>query len=152
MITHDPNFTFDPKIWGGHYWFMLHTIVMCYPLYPNSETKKKYYDFFHNLPLFIPNEQSSTYFTKLMQKYPIAPYLDNRKLLIKWLHFIHNKINISLEKPTISLHDFYAHYYEQYKSIPTKNKEFNRLKEKFIFFSVLFLLISVIYYFYVIVP
>ena len=40
----------DPKIWGPHYWFVLHTIALTYPLTPNDTTKKKYYDFFHNLP------------------------------------------------------------------------------------------------------
>ena len=31
----------DPKIWGPHYWFFLHTIAMSYPLRPNAVTKKK---------------------------------------------------------------------------------------------------------------
>ena len=34
----------DPKIWGPHYWFVLHTISLTYPDIPNETTKKKYYD------------------------------------------------------------------------------------------------------------
>ena len=34
----------DPKIWGPHYWFFLHTIALNYPLYPNDISKRKYYD------------------------------------------------------------------------------------------------------------
>ena len=32
----------DPKIWGPQYWFVLHTIALNYPLYPNETIKKKY--------------------------------------------------------------------------------------------------------------
>ena len=44
----------DPKIWGSHFWFVLHTMSLTYPLHPNETTKKKYYDFIQNLPLFLP--------------------------------------------------------------------------------------------------
>ena len=30
----------DPKVWGPHYWFFLHTVAMTYPHHPNSVTKK----------------------------------------------------------------------------------------------------------------
>ena len=45
----------DPKVWGPHYWFVLHTISLTYPDIPNETTKKKYYDFIQNLPLFVPD-------------------------------------------------------------------------------------------------
>ena len=31
----------DPIIWGPHYWFMLHTIALNYPIRPNDVIKKK---------------------------------------------------------------------------------------------------------------
>jgi hypothetical protein len=42
------NVNLDPKIWGPHYWFFLHTLAMCYPNYPNEVTKKKYYELLHD--------------------------------------------------------------------------------------------------------
>ena len=83
----------DPKIWGPHYWFFLHTLAMTYPHHPNTVTKKKYYEFIQNLPLFIPVEEISKEFEKLIDIYPITPYLDNRHSFTCWMHFIHNKIN-----------------------------------------------------------
>ena len=74
---------------------------MCYPKYPNAITKKKYYDFIQNLPLFIPVEKISGELSKLIDEYPIIPYLDNRESLVRWMWFIHNKINKKLEKPQI---------------------------------------------------
>ena len=138
----------DPKIWGPHYWFFLHTIAMTYPIHPNAVTKKKYYEFVQNIPLFIPVENISGEFSKLIDKYPVVPYLDNRESFIRWMWFIHNKINQKLEKPQITLNEFYLKYYEEYKHENIKNIEFNKLKEKLIYISVILFIIFIIYYFY----
>jgi FAD-linked sulfhydryl oxidase len=101
----------DPNIWGPHFWFFLHTLAMSYPHYPNSVTKKKYYELIQNLPVFIPVDSISTDFSKILDEYPVTAYLDSRDALIRWMHFIHNKINEKLEKPKITLNEFYLHYY-----------------------------------------
>ena len=138
----------DPKIWGPHYWFFIHTVAMTYPIRPNAVTKKKYYEFIQNLPLFIPVESMSGEFSKLIDKYPVAPYLDNRESLIRWTHFIHNKINQKLEKPQISLSDFYIKYYEEYKSQNVKMVEYYKLREKSIFCGIILTIGGTIYYLY----
>ena len=138
----------DPKIWGPHYWFFIHTVAMTYPIRPNAVTKKKYYEFIQNLPLFIPVESISGEFSKLIDKYPVAPYLDNRESLIRWTHFIHNKINQKLEKPQISLSEFYIKYYEEYKSQNVKMVEYYKMREKAIYCGILVTIAGGIYYLY----
>ena len=138
----------DPKIWGPHYWFFIHTVAMTYPIRPNAVTKKKYYEFIQNLPLFIPVENISGEFSKLIDKYPVTPYLDNRESLIRWTHFIHNKINQKLEKPQISLSEFYIKYYEEYKSQNVKQIEYYKLREKAIFCGIIVVISGTIYYLY----
>lgn len=138
----------DPEIWGPHYWFFLHTISMTYPKYPNAATKKKYYEFIQNLPLFIPVEKISTEFYNIIEEYPITPYLDNKESLIRWMHFIHNKINTKLEKPTISLGKFYENYYDAYKPTNVKMMEYYKLRQKIIYIIVICLIIGAIYYLY----
>jgi hypothetical protein len=142
------NVYLDPKIWGPHYWFFIHTVAMTYPIRPNAVTKKKYYEFIQNLPLFIPVESMSGEFSKLIDKYPVTPYLDNRESLIRWTHFIHNKINQKLEKPQISLSDFYIKYYEEYKSQNIKMVEYYKLREKAIFCGIVLTISGTIYYLY----
>ena len=57
-----PDFTplnaqlFDREVWEPNFWFFFHTIAHSYPAIPNSVTKRKYYDFIQNIPLFIRNE------------------------------------------------------------------------------------------------
>jgi len=138
----------DPTIWGPHYWFFLHTLAMTYPHHPNAITKKKYYEFVQNLPLFIPVDQISSDFSVLLDKYPVTSYLDNRESFVRWMHFIHNKINQKLEKPQINLNEFYIQYYEEYKSNTEKMSDFYKLKAKFIYCGVIGSLIFTIFYLY----
>jgi hypothetical protein len=138
----------DPKIWGPHYWFFLHTISMSYPLHPNAVTKKKYYDFVQNIPLFIPVESIAGEFSKLLDQYPVQPYLDNKESFIRWMWFIHNKINKKLEKPQISLNDFYVKYYEEYKPMNEKMSEYYKIRGKLIYSGIIVSIFGGIYYLY----
>jgi len=138
----------DPKVWGPHYWFFLHTLAMTYPHHPNAVTKKKYYEFIQNLPLFLPVEEISTSFSKLIEKYPITPYLDNRDSFVRWMHFIHNKINVALEKPQVSLNDFFVNYYNEYKSKDEKFTEYYKIQGKVLYLLLVIGLGVSIYYLY----
>ena len=104
----------DTNIWGPRYWFFLHTAAMAYPSTPNATIKKKFYEFIQNFPLFIPDERISASFSELLDAFPVSPYLDSKDSLIRWTHFIHNKVNKKLEKEEISMSRFYGEYYEQY--------------------------------------
>lgn len=138
----------NPDVWGPHYWFVLHTLTINYPHYPNAETKKAYYELIKNMSLFIPVEEMAKDFSNLMNQYPVSPYLDSRESFVRWMHFIHNKINEKLEKPKISLHDFYANYYALYKPKEVKYLEYYRLKEKIIYSIVIGGFVAGIYYLY----
>jgi hypothetical protein len=138
----------DAKVWGPHYWFMIHTIAISYPLRPNAVTKKKYYDFIQNLPLFIPIESIATNFEKLLDEYPVSPYLDTRDSFIRWTHFVHNKINERLEKPKITLAQFYEKYYEEYKPKEIKYKEYYKLRSKIIYLVIIICFVILISYLY----
>jgi hypothetical protein len=143
-----PTVYLDPKIWGPHYWFFLHTLVMTYPHHPNAVTKKKYYEFIQNLPLFLPVEQISGEFSKLIDKYPIAPYLDNRDSFVRWMHFIHNKINEKLEKPQVSLNEFFVNYYDEYKPQDEILGQYYKIREKVIYLVIIVGISGAIYYLY----
>jgi hypothetical protein len=138
----------DPTVWGPHFWFFLHTLAMSYPHHPNAVTKKKYYELIQNLPLFIPVESIGSDFEKILNEYPVTAYLDSRESLIRWLHFIHNKINEKLEKPKITLNEFYFRYYEEYKPKDIKMKEHYRWREKLIYTLVVMGATGLIVYLY----
>jgi hypothetical protein len=105
---------FDASIWGPHYWFFLFTIALSYPMIPNSVTKRKYYDLITNFPLFIPDTSMGDKFSQLIDKYPVTPYLDNRDSFVRWVNFIHNKINVMIGKEEITLLEALDRYRYQY--------------------------------------
>jgi hypothetical protein len=142
------NLQLDPSVWGPHFWFFLHTLALSYPHHPNSVTKKKYYELVQNLPLFIPVEVIGNNFNKLLDEYPVTSYLDSRESFVRWMHFIHNKINEKLEKPKISLNDFYFRYYEEYKPKDVKMREYYRWREKLLYVLIVIGVTSTIAYLY----
>ena len=123
----------DPKVWGPFYWFVLHTIALTYPLQPNDVSKKKYYDFIQNLPLFLPVPEIGNTFSKFLDRYPVTPYLDSRASFMKWTHFIHNKINTALNQPEITMDEAMVAYYEHYKPKAIKEEVQRKRREKYAF-------------------
>ena len=133
----------NPEIWGPHYWFFLQTVSISYPHKPNDVSKKKYYDFIQNLPLFIPNREIGNNFSKLLDKYPVTPYLDSRLSFMKWVNFMHNKINNQLEKPQQEFYKSLEDYYQYYKPKQTiqENLEKKKLYYKIFLGSITLLII-----------
>lgn len=136
------------KIWGPHYWFVLFTIGITYPVRPNEVSKKKYYEFIQNLPLFLPNSDISDKFSKLLDKYPVTPYLDSRDMFLRWIHFIHNRINITLGKDEISYEEAMVRYHNNYMIEEEVKSSLYKYKKLIIFFTILIILFVICYSFY----
>lgn len=147
MASHDftqENVVFNSEIWGPNYWFFLMTIALSYPDNVNAVVKRKYYDFITNLPIFIPNSEIAHKFSHLLDKYPVSPYLDNRESFVKWVHFMHNKINYLLGKEEISHAQAIDEYLSLYKPKPIHVSERIIVKKyvivaAFIFFCFFFI-------------
>lgn len=105
-------------IWGPQYWFVLMTMAHTYPESPTTVTKRKYYDFIMNLPLFMPNPEMGNRFADTLDRFPVTPYLDKRESFVRWIVFIHNKINVSLGKPELSVEEATEEYFRKY--VPEK--------------------------------
>jgi hypothetical protein len=132
----------NPEVWGPHYWFMLHTIAINYPLNPTKEIKKKYYDFINNLSIFIPNESISNRFKKILDKYPVSPYLDSKESIMKWMHFIHNKINRILNKDELTYQESLERYYKNYIPKELIVEERNNNKKNLLYSLIFIILIG----------
>ena len=144
-FVEEENTFFNPTIWGPHYWFFLMTLALSYPEKVTSVTKRKYYDFIINLPIFIPNPKISNQFSNLLDKYPVSPYLDCRESFIKWVHFIHNKINVILGKEEISYAEAMEIYLLEYRPKPIYLSDQIKWKKHFIVSAFILLCFLFIY-------
>jgi hypothetical protein len=70
------------------------------------------------MPLFIPVSDIGDRFSNLLDKYPVSPYLGSRESFVRWVHFIHNKMNVILGKDEMSLLESIDAYFAQYKPRP----------------------------------
>ncbi len=131
----------DSKVWGPHYWFVLQTIGYNYPLKTNETIKKKYYDFIQNIPLLIPNEQIANEFCKLLDKYPVTPYLDNRESFLKWIYFIHNVVSEKLGLEQYTIAELIERYYKNYEKLENKINTNREIIQKYSYLFIIFILI-----------
>ena len=120
------------NVWLPHLKFTLQTIAITYPAKPNDVSKRKYYDLIQNLPVFFPLEPIGNNFLKLLDKYPVTPYLSSRMSFMKWIHFIFNKIQEQLEQPIEDFYESLEKYYEEYKPKEIRNKEMIHTRKKYI--------------------
>lgn len=142
------TFNFDPKTWGPNFWFFLQTIAMTYPIHPNETSKKKYYDLITNLPIFLPNSEFGNQFSGLIDQFPITPYLDSRESFMRWINFIHNRINIRLGKPEISFELGIEMYKQHYAPKVEYSVEKEMMKQRVVYISIILLLIALIGFVY----
>lgn len=139
---------FDSTVWGPHYWFFIHTVAHSYPIHPNEVTKRKYYDLMQNMPLFIPNEEVGDKFSKILDRYPVSPYLDNRESFIRWTNFIHNKINVSLGKEELSYSMSLDKYKSEYKPKTVFFAEKMNMRKHYVHIAFILICVLFIYMFY----
>ena len=136
------------SVWLPYLHFVLQTISLYYPEKPNTVTKKKYYNFINDLPLFFPEYPMGKNFIDLLDKYPVTPYLESRLSFMKWVNYIHNKIKLDLKEETTDFSKSLQEYYEKYKPKEVINKKWIKRKSKYIIFSVVLLLFVLIIYLY----
>ena len=82
----------NPYVWLPYFKIILQTIAVQYPKKPNEVTKKKYYEFISNIPVFFPMKPLGKTFHIMLDKYPVQPYLTSRASFMKWVFFVKKKI------------------------------------------------------------
>ena len=113
------------------------TMAVKYPEHANGVTRKKYYDFIQNLHLFLPEYAIGNRFSVLLDKYPVTPYLDTRESFLRWVVFIHNKVNVSIHKSELTMTEALNAYYSHYAPKQIVIMDELKYRQKFIYFGTL---------------
>jgi len=138
----------DPTVWLPHYQFIMITISLYYPKFPNTVTKKKYYDLIQNLPLFFPQSPLGNKYITLLDEFPVTPYLDSRLSFMKWVNFMNNKLNAIMDQPPEDLYESLEKYYNQYKPKEIIEREKIKKNKKYIYFAICVLVLGISIYLY----
>jgi len=88
----------DPSFWGRSTWLYLHTLTFNYPEIPTESDKVKYYNYFKQLPDFLPCPSCASSFKIYFEYIPITAYLNDIHGITFWLYIIHFIVNSKLKK------------------------------------------------------
>jgi len=127
----------EPKIWGNHAWLFLHTITLHYPDNPTDFDKERYKKFFESLSHVIPCDICKSHYKQNIKKYPIN--LESKESLTRWLHKIHNLVNIKNGKEEYP----YDKFIDKYSDLYSDNK-----LSKITVLLILFISVILLLYFY----
>ena len=127
----------EPKIWGNHAWLFLHTITLHYPDNPTEFDKEKYKKFFESLSHVIPCDICKSHYKQNIKKYPIQ--LESKETLTRWLHKIHNIVNVKNGIEEFSYDEFIKKYSDMYS---------NNSKTKLLIPILIIILCLVLFYIY----
>jgi pyruvate-formate lyase-activating enzyme len=100
------------------------------------------------MPLFLPEPEIGNKFSRILDKYPVTPYLDNRESFIRWTYFIHNKYNYLLNKEQISFEEFIANYKREYLPKSISMSEKYAVHKYYIFAALVLICFAFIYIYY----
>ena len=105
----------SPDVWLRPFWFFLYSVAHTYPEHPNAVTRRKYYDFVQNLPLYCPDSGIQAKFIRLLDAFPVTPYLQNTDSFTYWVHFVNNKMDYELGLEEHTYLDHLDNYYNEYQ-------------------------------------
>lgn len=134
------------NIWLPSFWFFLYSTAHGYPEYPNKITRRKYYDFVQNLPLFCPNVDVQKRLIRLLDLFPVTPYLDSRDSFTYWIHFVQNKMDNELGNEERTYFQHLDNYYNTYLPKTYKLSEKFGIQKKHIILGILAVLAIFIFY------
>jgi len=119
------------SVWGPSMWFTLHIISFNYPVNPNKEQKKDYYNFFKNLGKILPCSYCRINYKKNIKTIKLnMNTMKNRKTLSLWLYNLHNEVNKMLNKKSDLTYEQVRQRYEIFRARCLMKKEERKLIKK----------------------
>jgi hypothetical protein len=109
----------DPTTWGPHAWFFLHTVTLNYSDTPTQPEKVAMASFFNSLGHILPCQICQRHYRRHLEYNPVEQALSSQKTLVKWLVNLHNEVNLTLGKPTITVPEAIANLNMKYNT-PSK--------------------------------
>jgi len=105
------------KIWGPHFWEVLHCVSFGYPLNPTEENKRDYKNFYIAVKNVLPCKYCRESYSIFILEEERTKFKDsdfsNRDNLTKWVYKLHERVN---EKIGINYGVTYEDVYNKYES------------------------------------
>lgn len=92
----------DPRVWGPHYWYVIHSYAETFPENPSELDKDIASNFIKFIPFLLPCEScSQDAFLYIKNNYDNIPLIvKNKKNLVHFFKTFHDDVNKKLGKPS----------------------------------------------------
>jgi hypothetical protein len=87
-------------------------------------------------------------FSKMLDKYPVTPYLGSKDSLVRWVVFIHNKYNEMTGKDEISIDEAMSRYYDLYLPKPIYIHETLKMRRYHLHVAFILICVFLVYLYY----
>ena len=116
-IKNNQNNGFMTSIWGPAIWHFLHIISFNYPIEPNKEQKKNYYNFVMSLKNILPCKKCRENLVKNFKQLPLTMKdMKNRYTFSLYVYNLHELINKMLHKKSNLTYENVRDKYEHYRA------------------------------------
>jgi hypothetical protein len=104
----------DPRTWGPHLWYYLHTSAANYPTHPSVTEQRAMKQWLKTLPVTIPCENCSYHYARYVKEHEamLDKICQSRDQLFEFFVDLHNQVNRRNRKPIFT--------YEQARSLYMK--------------------------------
>lgn len=106
---YDPR-NITKKKWGNSVWYFIHYTALHQPNNLTQDIAFHYKHMMITLTYLLPCEICRGHLKQHLQDFPIDNYLRSGETLFEWTFQLHNKVNISLNKPVMTYKDARALY------------------------------------------
>ena len=131
----------NPKFWGPHGWYFLHSVTMNYPKNPSDQEKQIYFNFFKSLENVLPCEKCAYHYSQNLKKHSLEEALESRDKFVKWLINVHNEVNIQTGKREYTYDEVIQEYTKKMNNLDKDQTFIYKL-------IIVLLMIFIIYKFY----
>lgn len=96
--------------WGPVAWRMLHYFAISFPETPSDEEQARALRFLRSYADWLPCDECRENLAAEYENFALDEVVRTRKELVDFTHALHNRVNARLNKPQLSLQQFYAAY------------------------------------------
>lgn len=101
---------FPPNVWGPFFWHTIHIVALGYSSEPSYIDKKSAKEFYESLQFLIPCPLCKEHYKEHLREFPVTPFLDSKKDLLKWTIELHNRVNKTIGKPVWTEYHILEYY------------------------------------------
>jgi hypothetical protein len=91
--------------WGNSLWYLIHYIAIHQPTILTQEIAYSFKVMMECLTYLLPCDICKGHLKQHLQNFPIYNYLRTNESVFEWTFILHNKVNMSLNKPVLNYKD-----------------------------------------------